>query len=100
MDNDRTGSGDHRLRQDEGAGRARRVVDPSDAVTGMSVLFGAAGAVIGVVAALVVAPLGWATIVYCLLAAFAYGSAGIVIGGMIGAIFAVLRGVTTRSRNP
>jgi len=69
-----------------------RVVDPSDAVTGMGFVLGAVGAVIGVIAALFLSPsLSAATAFYCLLAGLAGASAGIVTGGMIGAIFAVMR---------
>ena len=83
----------------DGKGRRRfaRVVDPSDAVTGMGFAFGVIGALVGVVAAVFVSPTFSAALLgYCLLAALAGGSAGVVTGGMVGAIFAVLRGVTTR----
>lgn len=74
----------------------RRVVDPSDAVTGLGFVFGVVGALVGVVAAVLVSPgFSAALIGYCVLAAFAGGSAGVVTGGMFGAIFAVWRGVTT-----
>ena len=74
-----------------------RIVDPSEAVTGLSFVFGALGAVVGIVAALIVSPgMSVSLLFYCLLAALAGGSAGIVTGGMIGAIFAVMRGVTQR----
>lgn len=74
-----------------------RVVDPSDAVTAMGFMVGAVGAVIGVVAALILSPsLDLTTALYCLLGGLAGGSAGIVTGGTIGAVFAVLRG---RRRN-
>lgn len=75
---------------------SRRVVDPSEAVTGLGFVFGVVGALVGVVAAVFVSPSFSAALIgYCLLAAFAGGSAGVVTGGMIGAIFAVWRGVTT-----
>lgn len=70
-----------------------RVVDPSDAVTGVGFVLGAIGAVAGAIAALILSPsLSAATALYCLLAGLAGASAGIVTGGMIGAIFAVMRG--------
>jgi hypothetical protein len=70
-----------------------RVVDPSDAVTGMGFVLGAVGAIVGVVAALVLTPsFAPVTALYCLLAGLGGASAGIVTGGMIGAIFAVARG--------
>ncbi|WP_159952714.1 hypothetical protein [Rhizobium sp. 18065] len=73
----------------------RRVVDPSDAVTGMGFIFGLVGAVMGIGAAIYLSPsIAWSLIGYCLLAALAGGSAGVVTGGMIGAAMAVLRGVT------
>jgi hypothetical protein len=100
MDNDETRPGERLLKRGEGISPSGRVVDPSDAVTGMSFVFGAAGAVIGAVSALFVSPLGWASILYCLLSAFAGGSAGVVTGGMIGAIFSVVRGVTARPGKP
>lgn len=100
MENDETNPGERHLRPGEGINPSGRVVDPSDAVTGLSFLFGAAGALIGAIAALFVSPLGWTSILYCLLSAFAGGSAGVVTGGMIGAIFAVVRGVTARPGNP
>jgi hypothetical protein len=100
MENDENRPGERLLKQGEGISPSGRVVDPSDAVTGMSFLFGAVGALIGVIAALLVSPLGWASILYCLLSAFAGGSAGVVTGGMVGAIFAVVRGVTARPGNP
>jgi hypothetical protein len=96
MQTDETKPGERPVRQGEGVGPAARVVDPSDAVTGMSILFGAIGAVVGIVASLFASPLGWATIAYGLVAAFAGGSAGVVTGGMVGAIFAVVRGVAAR----
>ena len=75
----------------------QRVVDPSDAVTGMGFLFGAIGAVIGVVAALIVSgEFSLWLVGYCLLAGLAGGSAGVVTGGMIGAVFAIVRGVSKR----
>ena len=76
-------------RERDGPGR---VVDPSDAVTGLGLVFGVVGALVGVVAAVFVSPgFSAALIGYCLLAAFAGGSAGVVTGGMFGAIFAVWR---------
>ena len=50
------------------------VIDPSDAVTGMSLVFGIVGAVMGVVSAVIVSDT-WnaALILYCFLAAFAGG---------------------------
>ncbi|CAN7408066.1 hypothetical protein [Rhizobium sp. LjRoot254] len=78
-----------------------RVVDPSDAVMGLGFAFGAVGALLGVVAALVVSPgISFALLGYCILAALAGGSAGVVIGGMVGAVFAVMRGVTSQSDAP
>jgi hypothetical protein len=75
----------------------QRVIDPSDAVTGMAFLFGAAGAVVGIGAALVFSPeISFWMIVYCFLAALAGVSAGVVAGGMVGAAFAVARGVPKR----
>lgn len=71
------------------------VVDPSDAVTGFGIVFGAIGALIGVVAAVVVSSdFSLPLLGYCALAALAGGSAGVVTGGMIGAILAVAKGVT------
>lgn len=73
---------------------SKRVVDPSDAVTGLGFIFGLLGAVVGIGAAVFLSPtFGWSIIGYCLLAALAGGSAGVVTGGMIGAAIAVLRGV-------
>jgi hypothetical protein len=77
--------------------RAHRIliVDPADAVTGLSIVFGVAGALLGAIAAVVVTPdLSLAVLGYCVLAALAGGSAGIVTGGMVGAILAVAKGVT------
>jgi hypothetical protein len=72
-----------------------RVVDPSDAVTGLGFVFGAIGALVGIIAAMFVSPgISFAVLGYCVLAALAGGSAGIVAGGMVGAILAVARGVT------
>jgi hypothetical protein len=72
-----------------------RVVDPSDAVTGLGFVFGAIGALVGIVAAVFVSSgITLALVGYCLLAALAGGSAGVVVGGMIGAVLAVARGVT------
>jgi hypothetical protein len=97
MTTDENESGERLLRRDEGISPAGRVVDPSEAVTGMGFLFGAIGVLLGILATLFASPITWATVFYCLLGAFAGGSAGIVTGGMIGAIFAVFRGVTSRS---
>jgi len=70
------------------------VIDPSDAVTGMGFLFGVGGALMGIALSVYLAPgLSLALVGYCLVAAFAGGSAGIVTGGLVGAIFAVMRGV-------
>ena len=98
MDVEETEPGERLLRRGEGLNPPGRVVDPSEAVTGMSFLFGAIGVLIGIVAALFASPFGWGTAVYCILGAFAGGSAGVVTGGMFGAIFAVARGVTARAR--
>ena len=100
MGADETRPGERLLHKDEGINIEGRVVDPSEAVTGMGFFLGAVGAVLGIVAALAVSPLGWATIVYCLVAALAGGSAGVVTGGLIGAVFAVVRGVTARPGSP
>ncbi|WP_105441313.1 hypothetical protein [Neorhizobium sp. T25_13] len=71
------------------------VVDPSDAVTGLSIVFGVVGALVGMIAAVVVTPdLSLALLGYCVLTGLAGGSAGIVTGGMVGAILAVAKGVT------
>ena len=78
-----------------------RVVDPSDFVTGLGFVFGAIGALVGIVAAVFVSSgISLALLGYCLLAAFAGGSAGVVTGGMIGAILAVIRGVTPPRDRP
>jgi len=72
------------------------VVDPSDAVTGMGFVFGVVGALVGIAAAVYLTPsFSLALVGYCLVAAFAGGSAGIVTGGLVGAVFAVMRGVIT-----
>lgn len=72
-----------------------RVVDPSDAITGLGFIFGLVGAVIGIAAAIFLSNgIGWGLIGYCFLAALAGGSAGVVTGGMVGAVIAVTRGVT------
>jgi hypothetical protein len=70
-------------------------IDPSEAVTILAFVFGAAGALVAIVAALFVSTASsWALLLgSCCLAALAGGSAGIVTGGMIGAILAVARGV-------
>ncbi|WP_234895095.1 hypothetical protein [Agrobacterium vitis] len=74
------------------------VIDPSDAVTGMGFMFGVVGALVGIVAAVYLAPSFSLELVgYSIVAAFAGGSAGIVTGGLVGAIFAVVRGVTVRA---
>ncbi len=74
------------------------VIDPSDAVTGMGFVFGVVGALVGIAAAVYLAPsFSLALAGYCIVAAFAGGSAGIVTGGLVGAIFAVVRGVTVRA---
>lgn len=71
----------------------RVVVDPSDAVTGLGFVLGLVGAAVGVVAAIVMTPkLEALTILYCLIGGLAGGSAGVVTGGMIGAVFSVARG--------
>ncbi|MBY3120964.1 MULTISPECIES: hypothetical protein [Rhizobium] len=77
-----------------------RTIDPSESVTGVGIVFGILGAVIGAGST---ALLGDASsvgswIAYCFIAALAGGSAGIVIGGMFGAIFGVIRGVTIPAR--
>jgi hypothetical protein len=95
MEDDEMAHEERYLRREEGISASGRVVDPSEAVTGLSFVFGAIGALVGVVAALALSPeFSLAMLGYCLLAALAGGSAGIVTGGMIGAIFAVVRGVT------
>ncbi len=72
------------------------VVDPSDAVTGMGFVFGVVGALVGIAAAVYLTPsFSLALVGYCLVAAFAGGSAGMVTGGLVGAVFAVMRGVIT-----
>lgn len=69
------------------------VVDPSDAVTGLGFALGVVGAAIGVLAAIFVSPqLEASTILYCVIGGLAGGSAGVVTGGMVGAIFSVARG--------
>ena len=71
------------------------VIDPSDAVTVMGFVFGAVGALVGIAVAVYLAPsYSLAIVGDCIVAAFAGGSAGIVTGGLFGAIFAVVRGVT------
>lgn len=100
MENDKTRPGGRLIRRGESLGASGRAVDPAEVVTSLGFLFGAAGAVIGAVSALFVSPLGWISILYCVLSAFAGGSAGIVTGGMIGAILAVARGVTARPGTP
>ena len=72
------------------------VVDPSDAVTGMGFVFAVVGALVGIAAAVYLTPsFSLALVGYCLVAAFAGGSAGMVTGGLVGAVFAVMRGVIT-----
>lgn len=69
------------------------VVDPSDAVTGLGFVLGLVGAAVGVLAAVLTAPqFDFSIILYCLIAGLAGGSAGVVTGGMIGAVFSVARG--------
>lgn len=78
-------------------GRPRRifVVDPSEAVTGLGFVFGAIGVLVGIVSAVVLSPdLSFGLLGYCAVAALAGGSAGVVIGGMVGAIIAVAKGVS------
>ncbi|MCJ8240674.1 hypothetical protein [Peteryoungia algae] len=73
---------------------AVKVVDPSDAVTGMSFVFGLLGATAGVLAALVtLTEFNLGLLINCLIAAIAFGSAGIVLGGMIGAVLSLKRGI-------
>ncbi|QPB18572.1 hypothetical protein [Rhizobium sp. 007] len=76
-------------------------IDPSEAVTGVAIGLGILGGAIGVVSTLFLADASsvgsW--IVYCLIAALAGGSAGIVVGGMFGAIFAVTRGIMVPARS-
>ncbi|TBH09823.1 hypothetical protein ELG66_00850 [Rhizobium leguminosarum] len=78
-----------------------RTIDPSEAVTGVAIVLGILGGAIGVVSTLVLADASsvgsW--IAYCLIAALAGGSAGIVVGGMFGAIFAVTKGITVPARS-
>ena len=101
MANGETGGEERHLRRGEGITPSGRVVDPSDAVTGMSFLFGAIGAVAGIIVAAILSPqLSLATLAYCMMAALACGSAGVVTGGMVGATFAVLRGVTPPADPP
>ncbi|MDQ0323852.1 hypothetical protein QO002_006059 [Pararhizobium capsulatum DSM 1112] len=73
-----------------------RTLDPSESVTGVGLAFGIVGAIIGVVATLIIADASrvveWVTC--SLIGALAGGSAGVVVGGLVGAIFGVLRGVT------
>lgn len=79
--------------QTEQVDHQRVVVDPSDAVTGLGFVLGLIGAAVGVVAAIVLAPqFEVSTIFYCLIGGLAGGSAGVVTGGMIGAVFSVARG--------
>ncbi|MGD9478765.1 hypothetical protein [Shinella sp. G-2] len=71
----------------------KRVIDPSDAVTGLGFVLGVVGAILGVIASVIVAPSFDAAIVfYCLIGALAGGSAGVVTGGAIGAALSVARG--------
>lgn len=70
------------------------VIDPSDAVTGTGFVLGLVGALVGIAIAVYLTPsFNLALVSYCLVAAFAGGSAGVVTGGLIGAVFAVMRGV-------
>ena len=79
----------HKIEEDS----RKVVVDPSDAVTGLGFLFGLVGAAIGVVATIIVSPqFAVSTVFSCLIGALAGGSAGVVTGGMIGAVFSVARG--------
>ncbi|MGX5722340.1 hypothetical protein [Shinella zoogloeoides] len=69
------------------------VVDPSEAVTGVGFVLGIVGGAAGVLAAIVVSPqFAFSTFGYCGIGALAGGSAGVVTGGMIGAMFSVARG--------
>lgn len=88
------------LHKEEGISPSGRVVDPSEAVTGLGFIFGAIGIIAGIIAVFVASPgpVSVLTIVYCVIAAFAGASAGVVTGGMIGAIFAVVRGVVPDGR--
>lgn len=88
------------LHKEEGISPSGRVVDPSEAVTGLGFIFGAIGIIAGIIAVFVASPgpVSVLTIVYCAIAAFAGASAGVVTGGMIGAIFAVVRGVVPDGR--
>lgn len=71
----------------------QKVVDPSDAVVGLGFVFGAIGGLIGVIAAVILSPeFSGSTLYYCFMAGLAGGSAGIVTGGMVGALFSVARG--------
>lgn len=70
-----------------------KVIDPSDAVTGLGFVLGVVGAAFGVTASVIVAPSFDASIIlYCLIGGLAGGSAGLVTGGAIGAAFSVARG--------
>ncbi|WP_049731797.1 hypothetical protein [Rhizobium ecuadorense] len=71
-------------------------IDPSESVTGVAIVFGIIGAVVGIVATILTADAsgGLEWIACCIIGVLAGGSAGIVIGGLFGAIFGVLRGVT------
>ncbi|MBB2752500.1 UNVERIFIED_ORG: hypothetical protein GGI57_003203 [Rhizobium aethiopicum] len=73
-----------------------RTVDPSESVTGVAIVFGIIGVVVGIAATILTtdASGGLEWIACCIIGALAGGSAGIVIGGLFGAIFGVLRGVT------
>jgi len=77
------------------AGTRLRLLDPSEAVTGLAFVFGIIGALIAVIAtlALTSGSSAGSLIVQGVIAVFAGGSGGIVIGGMIGAIIGVVKGV-------
>lgn len=99
MENRKSDEGERLLDRHEGIAPSGRVVDPSEAVHGMGFLFGAIGALAGIVVAIFVnGGFSAALVLYCLLAALACGSAGIVTGGLVGALFAVMRGRTPRPR--
>lgn len=71
----------------------QNVFDPSDAVVGFGFVFGAIGGLIGVIAAVILSPeFSGSTLYDCFMAGLAGGSAGIVTGGMVGAVFSVAHG--------